>query len=198
MSLVDQINNDVKEAMKAKDKEKLAALRAVKSALLLAATEKGADGGVSEEGRPYIAMEFIDGTPITTYCDEQRLTIPQRIALLLAVCDGVSYAHRNLVVHRDLKPSNILVDKLGQPKLLDFGIAKILSNESTSETQTMQRVLTPDYAAPEQFVGGAVTTSVDVYALGSLLFELLSGSRPYARVAGSPLDLERWKKIHVS
>ena len=149
------------------------------------------DGGVSSDGQPYFAMEYVAGVPITHYCDAHVLGLNERLRLLLAVCDAVSYAHSKLIVHRDLKPSNILVDADGQPKLLDFGIAKILSEEVTSRTQTVMRVLTPDYAAPEQFVGGPVTTVVDVYALGGLLFELLSGRRPFARASGSALDIER-------
>ncbi len=152
------------------------------------------DGGITAEGRPFFAMEYVDGEPITGYCDRQSLGIRRRVELLLSVCDAVSYAHSNLIVHRDLKPSNILVDQQGQAKLLDFGIAKILSDDETSRTQTMLRALTPDYAAPEQFAGGTVTTAVDVYALGGLLFELLCGSRPYERAKGSVLDIER--EIH--
>lgn len=149
------------------------------------------DGGVSEEGYPYFAMEYVRGVPITKYCDEKRLGVRARLRLLLSVCDAISYAHGKLIVHRDLKPGNILVDEAGRPKLLDFGIAKILSNESTDRTRTSLRALTPDYAAPEQFTGDAVTTAVDVYALGGLLFELLSGSRPFAQVSGSVFDIER-------
>ena len=149
------------------------------------------DGGLTEDGEPYFAMEYVDGVPITKYCDENQLSIHQRIRLFLSVCDAVSYAHTNLVVHRDLKPSNILVDGNGLPKLLDFGIAKLLSEEDTSRTQTAMRALTPDYAAPEQFVGGPVTTAVDIYALGGLLYELLAGARPFANVSGSALDIER-------
>lgn len=149
------------------------------------------DGGIAESGQPYFAMEYVGGAPITEYCDSERLDVRSRLGMLLAVCDAVSYAHSNLIVHRDLKPSNILVDENGQPKLLDFGIAKILSDENTSRTQTSMRALTPDYAAPEQFVGGPVTTAADVYALGGLLFELLVGRRPFARVSGSALDIER-------
>lgn len=149
------------------------------------------DGGLSDEGRPYFAMEYIDGVPVTAYCDQHKFTLRHRIQLLLSVCEAVSYAHRNLVVHRDLKSSNILVDAQGQPKLLDFGIAQILDDEDTSRTQTVQRTLTPDYAAPEQCVGETVTTAVDVYALGNLLFELLCGSRPFASVSGSIIEIER-------
>ncbi len=152
------------------------------------------DGGIADTGQPYFAMEYVSGKPITEYCDERRLGISRRISLMLAVCDAVSYAHRNLIVHRDLKPSNILVDENGQPRLLDFGIAKILTEEAddtANRTQTSMRALTPDYAAPEQFVGGSATTAVDVYALGGLLFELLCGHRPFARQGRSALDIER-------
>ena len=166
------------------ERQILASLRHPNIAVLL-------DGGITDEGQPYFAMEYVDGRPLTEFCDSERLSISRRVRLLLAVCDAVSYAHTNLIVHRDLKPSNILVDAGGQPKLLDFGIAKILSDEDTSRTQTTLRALTPDYAAPEQFTGGAVTTAVDVYALGGLLYELLCGRRPFANVTGSALDIER-------
>ena len=149
------------------------------------------DGGITDSGQPYFAMEYVSGKPITEYCDANQLDVNARLTLLLSVCDAVSYAHSNLIVHRDIKPSNIMVDDNRQPRLLDFGIAKILSEEETSRTQTSMRALTPDYAAPEQFIGGVVTTAVDVYALGGLLFELLSGSRPFGRVSGSALDIER-------
>jgi len=149
------------------------------------------DGGVTDKGEPYFAMEFVDGLPITAYCDDHRLSINRRIRLFLSVCDAVNYAHGNLIVHRDLKPSNILVDTQGVPKLLDFGIAKLLSDEKTDRTQTSLRALTPDYAAPEQFAGAQITTAVDVYALGGLLYELLAGRRPFGDVRGSALDIER-------
>tara|TARA_R110002096_G_scaffold154923_1_gene319109 strand:+ start:5996 stop:8746 length:2751 start_codon:yes stop_codon:yes gene_type:complete len=149
------------------------------------------DGGITEDGQPFFAMEYVDGKPITTYCDSQRLDVRERIRLFCSVCEAVGYAHTNLIVHRDLKPSNILVDASGAPKLLDFGIAKILSDDDTSRTQTTLRALTPDYAAPEQFAGGPVTTAVDVFALGGLLFELLAGRRPFVSDSGSALDIER-------
>ncbi|MEL6773082.1 MAG: serine/threonine-protein kinase, partial [Bacteroidota bacterium] len=144
------------------------------------------DGGVTERGRPYFALEVVDGQPITTYCDQHDLDIEARLELFLQVCDAVQYAHQNLVVHRDLKPSNILVttNAEGQPsaKLLDFGIAKLLDGPRPSlgaVTQTGQRMMTPAYAAPEQVRGEAVTTATDVYALGVVLYELLAGQRPY-------------------
>ncbi|NBC18917.1 MAG: tetratricopeptide repeat protein [Bacteroidetes bacterium] len=143
------------------------------------------DGGVTDDGRPYFAMEYVAGIPITDYCDQHRLSTPQRLALFRTVCRAVQHAHQNLVVHRDLKPSNILVTDDGQVKLLDFGIAKLLTDEGLSagptipRTRTGARVLTPEYAAPEQVRGTTVTTATDVYQLGVLLYELLTGRRPY-------------------
>ena len=154
------------------------------------------DGGFTEDEQPYIAMEFVDGQPLTEYCDTHQLGIAERLRLLLAVCEAIRYAHSNLIVHRDLKPGNILVDGNGAPKLLDFGIAKILTDDGAEQTQTLLRVLTPDYAAPEQFTGEPVTTAVDIYALGGLLYELLVGRRPYADVTGSALDIEREIREH--
>ncbi len=149
------------------------------------------DGGVSDDGRPYFAMEYVDGAPITVHCDRLRLTLEQRLTLFIAVCEAVQYAHANLVVHRDLKPSNILVDAGGRPKLLDFGIAKLLSDEagSTAPTRSGWYAMTPEYAAPEQLRGEAVTTATDVYALGLILYELLSGrrARPVIDAAGPAL-----------
>jgi len=136
------------------------------------------DGGIGENNVPYFAMEFVDGLPITQYVRAQALDVTHTLQLFLRVCDAVQYAHRNLVVHRDLKPSNILVASDGMPKLLDFGIAKVLENTDDA-TQTAARLFTPDYAAPEQIRGEAITTAADVYALGVMLYELLSGARPY-------------------
>lgn len=138
------------------------------------------DGGITDDGRPCIAMEYVDGLPITRYSDEQRLTIDERLVLFVSVCRAVHAAHRNLIVHRDLKPSNILVTATGEIKLLDFGIAKLLDDTGNPDmTKTGVSVHTPAYAAPEQITHGAVTTAIDIYALGGLLYELLSGRRPY-------------------
>lgn len=139
------------------------------------------DGGATEDGRPYLVMEYIEGVPITRYCDEARLPIDARLRLFADVCRAVQFAHQNLVVHRDIKPSNILVQPDGTVKLLDFGIAKLLDPAAAGpapETRAELRMFTPEYAAPEQRTGEAVTTAMDVYSLGVLLFELLTGRRP--------------------
>lgn len=135
------------------------------------------DGGVSEEGRPWFALELIHGEPLTTYCDRLTLSISARIDLFLQVCDAVEYAHRNLVIHRDLKPGNVLVTETGLVKLMDFGIAKLIDPAQSSDTRTQLNLMTPEYSAPEQFSGGAITTQTDVYQLGLMLAELLSGER---------------------
>lgn len=140
------------------------------------------DGGSTPDGRPYLVMEFVDGLPLDVWCREHKLTLADRCRLFARVCEAVSYAHRNLVVHRDLKPSNILVTADGSPRLLDFGIAKLLSPEASGEetlTAISARPFTPDYASPEQILGQRVTTSSDVYSLGALLFQLLTGTRPH-------------------
>jgi eukaryotic-like serine/threonine-protein kinase len=142
------------------------------------------DGGVDDGGAPYLAMEYVDGTPIVDFVRDRGLDIRARLTLFIRVCSAVQYAHQNLVVHRDLKPSNIFVDSHGHPKLLDFGIAKVLATtDGSAPTQTSTRMLTPDYAAPEQFSGDAITTATDVYSLGVVLYELLAGVRPPRRDA---------------
>jgi serine/threonine protein kinase len=151
------------------------------------------DGGATPSGAPYLVMEFIDGLPITEYCDQQQLTITQRLALFQDVCAAVQHAHRNLVVHRDIKPGNVLVTNDGIPKLLDFGIAKLLhdSSELPQEATRTVRMLTPEYASPEQLLGEPITTSTDVYSLGALLYELLTGRRPHRTSHDSPLEMAR-------
>ncbi len=141
------------------------------------------DGGVTDEGRPYFVMEYVEGLPITQFCDEGGLSLEQRLDLFFAVIAAVSYLHRNLVVHRDLKPSNILVGADGQVKLVDFGIAKLLAEASVGadRTRTSKQLMSPQYAAPEQITNGPVTTATDVYALGVVLYELLAGCRPHDR-----------------
>jgi serine/threonine-protein kinase len=144
------------------------------------------DAAATEDGRPYFVMEYIEGVPITEYCDSRRLTITQRLRLVQTVCKAVQHAHQNLVVHRDLKPRNIMVTAEETPMLLDFGIGKVLAPSEAlgpaPDTRSDLRLLTPEYAAPEQITGGgaAVTTSTDVYSLGVLLYELLTGLHPYA------------------
>jgi len=141
------------------------------------------DGGTTADGRPYFVMEYVEGQPVTEFCDAHHLTIRQRLEIFREICGAVQYAHQNLVVHRDLKPGNILIKRDGVPKLLDFGIAKILNLEVTSGTLDMTaaatRIMTPEYASPEQVRGEPITTSTDVYSLGVLLYELLTGHRPY-------------------
>lgn len=154
------------------------------------------DGGVTEEGNPYLVMELIDGRPITDFAAEKGLSVPERLRLLLRVCAAVEYAHGKLVVHRDLKPSNVLVTGEGQPKLLDFGIAKLLDEKvvlgvSLPETRTGWLPMTPEYASPEQLTGETLGTATDVYSLGVVLFELLTGRRPFDLRGLSPAEAER-------
>lgn len=147
------------------------------------------DGGTTAQGAPYFVMEFIDGRPVDQYCDERRLTIDQRLDLFRAICGGVQHAHENLVVHRDIKPDNILVSPDGTPKLLDFGVARLLAGDTPDDSRGAAPTgwVTPDYASPEQLAPrAAVTTASDVYSLGVLLHVLLTGVRPYDLAGGSP------------
>jgi len=169
-----------------REREMLAALRHPNIACLL-------DAGFADDGQPYLALEYVDGLPLTRYASEHRLDIEARLALFAQVLDAVAHAHDALVLHRDLKPSNILVTPEGEVKLLDFGIAKLLQDGETAET-TLTRLagaaLTPDYSAPEQIAGSPLTTAADVYALGVVLCELLCGARPYRLKRGSRAELE--------
>jgi serine/threonine protein kinase/tetratricopeptide (TPR) repeat protein len=153
------------------------------------------DGGTTESGLPYLVMEYVEGEPIDVYCDRRQLTTEARLRLFRVVCDAVQHAHQSLIVHRDLKPANILVTAAGEVKLLDFGIAKLLKPElfpqAAPPTATALRPMTPDYASPEQVRGEPVTTASDVYSLGVLLYELLTGHRPFETRDRSPQELER-------
>ena len=153
------------------------------------------DGGTTEDGAPYFVMELIEGLPIDEYCDAHRLSIDDRLALFRQVCSAVQYAHQLLIIHRDIKPGNILVTAEGAPKLLDFGIAKILGagaeGQEADATQTAFAALTPGYASPEQVMGKPITTASDVYSLGVVLYELLTGRRPYRISSRSPQEIAR-------
>jgi len=161
------------------------------------------DGGVTPTGLPYLAMEYVEGVDFVTYCDQYQLDVNARIDLFLEVIDAVAHAHGNLIVHRDLKPSNILVDPSGQVKLLDFGIAKLVSgfddssptagDEETVAATTITRLglMTPEYASPEQARGEAITTATDIYQLGAILYEVLTGERPVQIDGRTPAEIER-------
>jgi serine/threonine protein kinase len=153
------------------------------------------DGGATEDGLPYLVVDYVEGIPIDRYCDQHKLSISQRLQLFIETCTAVHHAHQSLVVHCDLKPSNILVTAEGSPMLLDFGIAKLLDpgsmGISAQAALTRQRAFTPDYASPEQLRGEPVTTATDIYALGVVLYELLTGHSPYRATSGSLADWVR-------
>ncbi|HYP29989.1 MAG TPA: protein kinase [Blastocatellia bacterium] len=153
------------------------------------------DGGTTEDGRPYFVMDYIVGQPIYPHCDARRLSVNERLQIFCRICEAVDYAHKNLIIHRDIKPSNILVTADGTPKLLDFGIAKLLNPELESDTAPITamttRMMTVEYASPEQVSGEAVTFLSDVYSLGVMLYELLSGHRPYHFRNRWPHDMAR-------
>jgi serine/threonine protein kinase/tetratricopeptide (TPR) repeat protein len=153
------------------------------------------DGGSTPEGFPFLVMDYVEGCPIDDYCDRHNLRVDERLQVFSKVCEAVQYAHQKGVVHRDLKPGNILVTADGTPKLLDFGIAKVLNPEPFSQTslttQTGTRCMTPAYASPEQMRGESITAVTDIYSLGVVLYELLSGHRPYRLTQHTPAEIER-------
>jgi eukaryotic-like serine/threonine-protein kinase len=152
------------------------------------------DGGTTESGLPYFVMEYVEGLPIDEYCNQHALSISERLKLLREVCAAVTYAHRHLVIHRDIKRTNILVTTEGVPKLLDFGIAKILQHEDgtgATATMTLLRPMTPEYASPEQVRGERVTPASDVYSLGVVLYHLLTGQQPYRLKTRTPEEISR-------
>ena len=157
------------------------------------------DVGVTPAGSPFFVMEFLEGTPVDVYCYQHDATVRQRLQLFLTVCSAVEYAHRNLIVHRDLKPKNVLVNPDGVPKLLDFGIARLMDRDSTDDVATgsQARLLTPDFASPEQIRGQEIGTSSDIYSLGVLLFDLLTGRRPYDFPSLSPQEILRTFDLHL-
>jgi serine/threonine protein kinase len=151
-------------------------------------------GAVTPEGVPYFVMEYVEGARLDSYCDEKKLTIPERLRLFRRICSAVSYAHQHLVIHRDIKPANIRVTADGEPKLLDFGIAKFLDPQTSDiaeQAMTLLSVMTPEYASPEQVRGETMTTASDVYSLGVVLYELLTGRRPYRLTSRRPEELSR-------
>jgi tetratricopeptide (TPR) repeat protein/tRNA A-37 threonylcarbamoyl transferase component Bud32 len=150
------------------------------------------DGGATESGQPYFVMEYVEGPPLLTWCEEHHLALDRRLALFLSVCDAVAYAHQKLIVHRDLKPGNILVTPAGEPKLLDFGLARVLDSEADVDiTQAGPALMTVAYASPEQIRGERLTVASDVYSLGVILYELLTAHRPYRTENASFTEMVR-------
>jgi len=153
------------------------------------------DGGATRDGTPYLVMEWVEGEPISRYCNRHGLGLPERVALVVQVCEALAMAHRQGIAHRDIKPGNVLVDERGQPRLIDFGIAKVLDSASVEmelpETRQGQSLMTPEYASPEQIAGRPVTIATDVYSMGVLLYELLTGSRPHQLAGLSLVEMER-------
>jgi Tol biopolymer transport system component/tRNA A-37 threonylcarbamoyl transferase component Bud32 len=154
------------------------------------------DGGLTDDGLPFFAMEYVEGAPIDRYCDAHGLSVEQRLELFARVCDALAHAHGKQIVHRDIKPSNILVTESGEPRLLDFGIAKLLgpdegASDPSAITRRSERLLTPEYASPEQIRGEPVVVASDVYCLGVLLYEVLTGQLPFRRAERTPFELER-------
>ncbi|MEN7344195.1 MAG: tetratricopeptide repeat protein [Pseudomonadota bacterium] len=167
------------------ERQMLATLSHVNIAKLL-------DGGETDDGAPYFVMEHIDGQSIDSYCDENGLNTKARLQLFTKVCAAVDHAHRNLIIHRDIKPSNIMVDASGEPKLLDFGIAKLLETDIDGlETRSSARMMSPLHASPEQVRGQPISVASDIYALGVLLYQMLTGQHPYSQTATTPAEIER-------
>jgi len=149
------------------------------------------DGGVTSDRLSYLVMEYVDGAPIDEYCRENDVSLETKLELFRRICSAVEYAHRNLVVHRDIKPANVLVDRDGTPKLIDFGIAKLLEGNDRAATAATGQLMTPEYASPEQLRGEPITTATDVYGLGVLLYDLLSGMHPFAGRSRNPVEMIR-------
>lgn len=162
----------------------------IQAALVHPAIARMTDAGTTADGIPYLVMEYIEGEDIITYCRQRGLSLKERLKLFNRVCDAVAFAHRNLVIHRDLKPSNILVTEQGDPKLLDFGISKLLTEEfDDTHSVTRMGMMTPEYASPEQISREKVTTASDIYSLGVILYQLLTGETPFGKDRGRPGDI---------